>query len=330
MKRRDFIAMLGGTIAAWPVSAHAQQGEHMRRIGVLMGYKETDPEVNAILSEFTQGLAGLGWTNGRNLRIDVRWAAGGSARAKAFARELLSMTPDVVLAVGGPAPVVALRDETHTLPIVFARVSDPVGQGLVASLARPGGNVTGFSNFEPEMAGKWLETLEAIAPHIIRVVVIGNPETSVLDVFFRSIVAASGSLTVETVRTPIQNVDDIKRAIAAAGDKPGGGLIVVPDAFNSSNRAAIIAQASQYRVPAIYPFRIYPSEGGLVSYGIESKEQLRGAASYVDRILNGEKPAELPVQMPTTFDLVINLKTAKALGLTVPPTLLAIADQVIE
>jgi putative ABC transport system substrate-binding protein len=240
------------------------------------------------------------------------------------------MTPDVVLAVGGPAPVVALRDETHTLPIVFARVSDPVGQGLVASLARPGGNVTGFSNFEPEMAGKWLETLEAIAPHIIRVVVIGNPETSVLDVFFRSIVAASGSLTVETVRTPIQNVDDIKRAIAAAGDKPGGGLIVVPDAFNSSNRAAIIAQASQYRVPAIYPFRIYPSEGGLVSYGIESKEQLRGAASYVDRILNGEKPAELPVQMPTTFDLVINLKTAKALGLTVPPTLLAIADQVIE
>ncbi|MGA9431044.1 MAG: ABC transporter substrate-binding protein [Xanthobacteraceae bacterium] len=263
------------------------------------------------------------------MSIDDRWVSGNAALAQQFARELLDMSPDLIVAVGF-APTAVLRDATRTVPIVFARLSDPVGLGFVTNLARPGGNVTGFTNFEPSIAGKWLQTLKGIAPETVRVAVLANPEVSLLDSYFRSITSVAGALSVEPVQAPVRNRDDIEHAIAATNDKSGGGLIVLPDGFTISNGTTIIAQAAKYRLPAIYPFRFFVSDGGLVSYGINTNEELRGAASYVDRILKGEKPANLPVQEPTKFELVVNLKTAKALGLTVPPNMLALADEVIE
>lgn len=239
------------------------------------------------------------------------------------------MSPDVILTTG-TASIAALRAETQTVPVVFTRVSDPVGQGFVDNLAKPGGNVTGFSNFEPAIAGKWLQTLKEIAGDIVRVVVIANPETSALDNYFRAVVAVSGTLGVEPVRAPIHNFDDIESTIAAAADAKGGGLIILPDALILNYRAPVIAAARKYRLPAIYPFRLFAKEGGLVSYGIDTTEQFRGAASYVHRILRGEKPGDLPVQAPVKFELVINLTTAKALGLTISPALLSIADDLIE
>ncbi len=328
MQRREFIAGLGSA-AAWTMVARAQQPERPRRIGVLQSSAETDPEGRSNLTTFEKSLDRLGWTVGRNLIIEYRWANGDLDRARTLARELLSATPDVILATG-TAAVAVLREDTHTVPVVFARVTGPVELGFVASLARPGGNVTGFTNFDYSMGGKWLQTLKEIAPDIRRVVVIGNPDSSTLDGYFSSIAADSPSLAVEPVRAAVHNPEEITRAISGSGEQQGGGLIVVPDAFTLSNRALVVAQAMQHRVPAIYPFRFFAAEGGLVSYGINTNEQYVGAAGYVDRILKGEKPANLPVQQPTKFELVINLKTAKALGLSVPSALLTRADEVIE
>ena len=326
MQRREFIAGLGSA-AAWTTLARAQQPERKKRIGVLQSNAETDPEGRSNLTTFVKNLDGLGWTVGRNLIIDYRWANGDVDRARSLAKELLSATPDVILATG-TAAVAVLREQTHTVPVVFARVTGPIELGFVASFARPGGNVTGFINFDYSIGGKWLQTLKEIAPDTRRVVVIGNPDSSTLDGYFRSIAADSLSLAVEPVRAAVRNLEEITRAISGSGE--GGGLIVVPDAFTLSNRAVLVAQAMQQLVPAIYPFRFFAAEGGLVSYGINTNEQYVGAARYVDRVLKGEKPANLPVQQPTKFELVINLKTAKALGLTVPPSLLARADEVIE
>ncbi|HXQ84342.1 MAG TPA: ABC transporter substrate-binding protein [Xanthobacteraceae bacterium] len=332
MKRRDFITLLGGAAAlgGWPLAdAGAQQGGRVRRVAALIGTpKDSDTEAN--IAAFEKTLQSLGWALGRDVAIDYRFGAAiDPARAQTLAKELLATAPDVVLVLG-IAPLAALRNETRSVPIVFTRISDPVGQGFVASLAKPGGNVTGFSNFEPAMAGKWLQTLKDVAPAVTRVAVIANPDASALDDYFRAITAPAAALGVEPVRAAVHNLDDIQRAIAAMSEKSGGGLVILPDGLVINNRAAVIAAAATYRVPAIYPFRVFASEGGLVAYGVNTNEQFRGAASYVDRILKGEKPADLPVQAPDKFEFVVNLKTAKALGLTVSPNLLLTADEVIE
>ncbi len=329
VKRREFIALLGGAAAGWPLAARAQQGGRVRWVAALIGPpKDSDTEAN--IAAFEKTLQSLGWTLGRDVAIDYRFGAAiDPARARTLAKELLATMPDVVLVLGS-APLAALRDETRTVPIVFTRVSDPVEQGFVASLPKPGGNVTGFSNFEPAMAGKWLQTLKDVAPAVTRVAVIANPDGAPLDNYFQAITAPATALGVEPVRAAVHNLDDVQRAIAAISEKPGGGLVILPDPVTLSNRAAVIALAAKYRVPAIYPFRVYASEGGLVAYGVNTNEQFRGAAVYVDRILKGEKPADLPVQAPDKFELVVNLKTAKALGITVSPNLLLTADDVIE
>jgi putative ABC transport system substrate-binding protein len=295
----------------------------------LSGLSATDPDAVSDKEAFESSLQNFGWTVGRNLIIDYRWSAVDAAHARAFAKELLSLSPDVVLTTG-TGSIAALRVETRTVPIVFTRVSDPVGQGIVDNLAKPGGNVTGFSNFEPAIAGKWLQILKEIAPNIVRVAVIANPETSDLESYFRAVVRVSNALAIEPVSAPIRDLDDIERAMAAAAETAGGGLIIVPDAIVLGNRALVFALARKYRLPAIYPFRFFANEGGLVSYGIDTKEQFREAALYVDRILHGENPGDLPVQAPVKFELVINLRTAKALGINVPPSLLAVADELIE
>jgi putative tryptophan/tyrosine transport system substrate-binding protein len=328
MRRRDFIKGIAGSATAWPLAARAQQTETVRRIGVLMATPESDPEVQAWKKAFEQRLAELGWTDGRNVRIDYHWAGGDPAFSRTFAKEMLSIGPDVILAVG-TASLVALREETHTVPIVFARVSNPVEQGFVASLAKPGANVTGFSNFDPTMSGKWLQTLRDIAPSISRVAMVANPRESDLVHYFRSFTAAASS-SIEPIEAAVQNLDELQGAIAKVADKPGGAIIFIPDAFIISNRTAVIAQATKYHLPAIYPFRFFATEGGLASYGISGTEQFHGAATYEDRILKGEKPANLPVQSPSKFELVINLKAAKAIGLTVPRPMLLLADEVIE
>jgi putative ABC transport system substrate-binding protein len=327
--RREFISALGGASLAWPLAARAQQGDRMQRIGVLMATQESDPETQSWKKAFVQRLEELGWTDGRNVRIDYRWANGDAALSRTLARELLGMAPDVVLAVG-VASLSALQQETRTVPIVFARVSNPVERGFVASLAKPGGNVTGFSNFEPAMAGKWLQTLKDIAPGINRVALIADPEESDLDGYFGSLTTTAGLLAVEPIQEAVHNLDEMARAIAKVADKPGAGLIFIPDGFTIANRAAVIAQVTKYHLPAIYPFSFFASDGGLASYGINGDEQFRQAAGYVDRVLKGEKPADLPVQAPTKFELVINLKTAKMLGLDIPQPMLLLADEVIE
>jgi putative tryptophan/tyrosine transport system substrate-binding protein len=289
----------------------------------------SDPDAQADFAAFEDTLRNLGWIVGRNIMIDYRWSGGNPERDGALAKELLKMPPDVLIAVG-TAAVGALREKTQTVPIVFARVSDPVTKGLVASFAKPGGNITGFSNFELTMGGKWLEMLKEIAPNVARVTVIANPGTSDLDGFFRSVVAASSVLSIETVKAPVHDLHDMESAMAKAANKSDAGVIVPPDGFMISNRDAVIARAKELRLPAIYAFRFFAIAGGLVSYGIRTTEQFRGVASYVDRILKGEKPGNLPVQAPTKFELVINLKTAKAIGLTIPPAFLLRADEVIE
>ena len=329
MRRREFITLLGGAAAAplfRPCAADAQ-GSRVRRVAVLVSQTKNS-DVQANNDAFEKGLQELGWTLGRDLVIDYSFGATDPARAASSAKELLAMAPDVVVAVGF-APLGAFRDQT-TVPIVFARVSNPVEQGFVKSLAKPGGNITGFSNFEPAMAGKWLQTLKDVAPSIERVALMANPYTSALDNYFSSVATPAHSLAVEPIRTPVQNLDDVQHVIAAIAEKPGGGLIVLPDGLTLGNRATVIGLAAKYRVPAIYPFRVCASDGGLVAYGVDTNVQFRGAASYVDRIIKGEKPGDLPVQAPDKFELVINLKTAKALGLTVSPNLLSIADEVIE
>jgi putative ABC transport system substrate-binding protein len=303
----------------------------MRRVGVLMAFDENDPEAKAYLTGFTQGLADLGWTNSRNLSVDVRWAAGNVDRMRASAKELLDLHPDVILAHGTPATA-AFQRETQTIPIVFASVSDPVGDGFVASLRRPGGNITGFISQEATMAGRWLELLTEIAPGVKRVAALFNPDTApsggqyVLPAFE----AAARSFKVAPIEAPIHGVAEIGAVITSLGREPGGGLVVMPDTFVESHRAHIILLAARNNVPAAYPDSVWARDGGLLSYGPNRADIFRRSAAYVDRILRGAEPAELPVQLPTKFVLAVNAKTAKALGLTVPPSVLARADEVIE
>jgi ABC-type uncharacterized transport system substrate-binding protein len=325
--RRAVIAALVSA-ATWPIGARAQQ-ERMRRVGVLMGIAN-DSEGQARVVAFREAMQKLGWTEGRNLRVDYRWVAGDADQARADAAEVLGLKPDVILA-NGTASVAALRHVTSTVPIVFVVGLDPVESGFVASLARPGGNITGFTTFEPEMGGKWLEVLKEVAPSVVRIALIFNPETQPAHAtFLRSVEAAAPRFAVEPTKTPIHGVTEIEGTIAAFGRAPGGGLIVLPDVFTSTNRDAIIASASQHRVPAVYPFPFFARRGGLMSYGIDLIDLFRRSASYVDRILVGTRPDELPVQTPSKFELIINLKTARALGLEVPQSLLFRADDVIE
>jgi putative tryptophan/tyrosine transport system substrate-binding protein len=331
MPRRDFIAALGSA-AAWPLAARAQQAGGMRRIGVLTTFGDSDALAQGWDGAFRKGLDESGWHHGRNVQIDYRWAAGDADRLQAFAKELVALQPDVILAVTTPA-VAALLRETRTLPIVFAQVSDPVGSGFVASLARPGANVTGFTNIniESSIGGKWLQLVKEIAPAVRRVAMIYNPPTSPFAGYYlRPFEAAGPTYGVQASAVAVHGEADIEKAIDALAREPGGGFVVLPDTFTGIHRDRIVSLAARYRLPAVYPFRWFVEIGGLLSYGIDSNDMFRRAASYVDRILKGAKPADLPVQAPTKYELVINLKTAKALGLTVPDKLLAIADEVIE
>ncbi len=331
MRRRQFITLLGGAAAACPLAVRAQQGERMRRIGALIGGAETDPESRARVAALREGLEQRGWSEGRNLRIDYRWASADSDRIRAFAAELVATAPEAIFAHTTPATT-RLLEATRNIPIVFASVSDPIGDGIVASFARPGGNVTGFTNVEASIGGKWLEILKELSPAVARVGFLFNPATSPGggSYFLRPFEAAAPLFNVQPISTPVEDVVDIERAVAPLAVGANGGLIVNSDVFTTRHRAAIIAAAARHRVPAIYPFAYFAADGGLAAYGTDVRDLWRRAASYIDRILRGEKPADLPVQAPTKFELVINLKTAKALSLNIPAMLLARADEVIE
>ena len=327
MRRREFITLLGGT-CAWPLSARAQQTGSVRRIGVLIGFAESDPSVRSWLAAFRGALAKLGWTEGSNLRIELRWAGDDPDRMKTFAKELVDLRPDAILSVTTPVTSALVR-ETQTIPIVIVNVADP--SRFITSLARPGGNVTGFAVDEPGMGGKRLELLRQIAPSVTRVALLFNPATTVpVKFYMSSIEAAASSFAIQASTAPVNAKDEIEGVIAALAGNRGAGLIVMPDLFNTVNRDLIIALAARYRVPAIYFFRSFADAGGLISYGGDFAEQYPQAAGYIDRILKGEKPADLPIQMPTKVALVINLKTARALGLDVPLYLQQFADEVIE
>jgi putative ABC transport system substrate-binding protein len=329
VKRRKFITLLGGAAAGWPLAAHAQQGERLRRIGVFMPGVADDAEFQARNAAFLQEFGELGWTVGRNVRIDYRWGAGDPDRIRTFAAEIVGLAPEAIL--GNSTPVLAaLRKETQTIPIVFTGVSDPVGGGFVASLARPGGNLTGFANFEPEMGGKWLQELKQVAPSVNRIAFLLNRQNASWASLFRAIEAVAPTFGVTASAIDARDATEIEHAITAFGGQPKGGLIVQPDGLTSAHRQLIIELAAKLGLPAIYPFRFFVTGGGLMAYGVNPIDQFRRAASYIDRILRGAKPGDLPVQAPTKFELVINLKTAKALGLDIPPTLLARADEVIE
>jgi putative tryptophan/tyrosine transport system substrate-binding protein len=330
MRRREFITFLGGAAAAWPLAAAAQQPDRMRLIGILMGYAENDPAAQSDVATLRGALARLGWTEGSNLRIELRWGGDDPDRVNTVAKELVDLQPDAIL--GHTTPVIAaLARETRTIPIVLANVADPIGSGFAASFAHPGGNMTGFTNFEPEMGGKWLELLREIAPRTLHVALLFNPATAPpLQLYMSSIQAAASSFAVQTNAAPIHTKDEIEGVIAAQARNPGAGLIVMPDSFNTINRELIVALVARYAVPAIYFNRFHAEAGGLIAYGTDFVELFRQAAGYIDRILKGEKPSDLPIQRPTKFDLTINLKTAKTLGLSVPPNLLATADTVIE
>ena len=328
MRRRTFIAALGGAVA-WPLMARAQQPERMRHIGVLMNTVADDPVGQTRIAAFLQGLQELGWSVGRNVQIDTRWAAGDADRIRRYASELAALAPDVIVATGS-ATVGPLRQATHSLPIVFVTTVDPVGGGFVESLARPGTNATGFTAFEYGMSGKWLELLKQIAPAVTRVAVIRDPEIASGAGQFGAIQSVAPSFAVELRPIGLRDVAEMERAIAAFGRLTNGGLIVTPSALTLVLRATIIALAARHKLPAIYPSRHFVAAGGLICYGPDLVEQYRQAATYIDRILKGEKPADLPVQAPTKYELAINLKTANSLGLEVPQSLLARADEVIE
>jgi putative tryptophan/tyrosine transport system substrate-binding protein len=330
VRRRDVIAGLT-TAAAWPVLVRAQQGERVRRIGVLMWLDENDPLAKARISEFAQALADLGWADGRNVRMDLRWAGNDINRIRALAHELVGLQPDIIVATSTPMTV-AVQRETRTIPIVFLGVSDPVASGLVARLDRPSGNITGFAVWEATLGGKWLELLLEIAPRLKRITIMFNPGTApyVTSNYLPSLEAAARSFRVEPIAAPVHDDDEIANVTTLLGREPKGGLIVMPDVFSYDHRTAIISLARAKQVPAVYQDSVFARDGGLLSYGPNTKDIYHRAASYVDRILRGTKPAELPVQLPTKFEMAVNLKTAKALGLTIPPNLLAIADEVIE
>jgi putative tryptophan/tyrosine transport system substrate-binding protein len=326
--RRKFLATLGGA-ASWPLAARAQQRERMRRIGVLLPYAADDREGQARLAAFQQALAELGWSDGGNVRIDTRWGAGDPDRYRQYAAELVALAPDVVLAVT-TAVAAALQRETRSVPIVFAQAADPVGAGVVASLARPGGNTTGFTTFEYGLSPKWLALLKEIAPHVTRVAVLRDPTTAAELGLLGGIQSVASPLRVELSLIDARNIGEMERAVAAFAREPNGGQIVFASALASLHRDLIISLAARHRLPTVFTDRAFVTAGGLASYGPNRVEQYRPAAGYVDRILKGEKPADLPVQAPTKYELVINLTTAKTLGLEVPPTLLARADEVIE
>jgi putative tryptophan/tyrosine transport system substrate-binding protein len=330
MRRRDFIALIGGAGLGWPLAARAQQAERARRIGVLMARKPDDPQGQKQFAALRQGLLELGWSEGKTLHIETRWTVADAAEALKFAQELIGLKAEVLVANGTPS-LVAARQATSTIPTVFVSVADPVGQGFVPSLARPGGNVTGFSAEEAGMGGKWLELLKELAPRATRIAVIYNPQTApYAPMFFPTMQAAAPKMAIALSMSPVHAAADLERVIVDVAREQGGGLIVVPDSFIFGQRQRITALAAKYRLPAMYPLGIFISDGGLVAYGIDRIDMFHRAADYVDRILRGASPVELPVQGPTKFELAINLKTAKALGLNVPSSMLLSADEVIE
>ena len=328
MRRREFIALISGA-AAWPLAARAQQPERMRRIGVLMPGTADDAEYQARMAALLQGLQQLGWSDGRNVRIDTRWAAGDANLMRKYAAELVALAPDVILAPGSTS-MGPLLQATRTVPIVFTTLLDPVGAGFVDSLARPGGNVTGFIAFEYGLSGKWLELLKQIAPSLTRVAILRDPATAAGIGQFAAIQSVAPSFAVELRPIDVREAGEIERAVTAFAGSSKGGLIVTAAAGSAVHRDLIVTLAARHKLPTVYSTRVFVTSGGLISYGPDRVGQYRQAAAYIDRILKGEKPGDMPVQAPTKYELVINLKTAKALGLTVPPTLLASADEVIE
>jgi putative tryptophan/tyrosine transport system substrate-binding protein len=329
MKRRDFITLLGGAIAACPLTLKAQQAGRMRRIGVLFASAQGDAAVDLALLKNT--LQELGWTGGRNILIETRWAAADVDRIETLARELVSLQPDLIVAQTTPV-VAALQRETKTIPIVFVVVADPVGSGFVASLPHPGGNVTGFINLESSLSGKWIEVLKDIVPGVTHASLMFNPETAPVAYYQQPFETAARSSGIEPTAAPIRTEADVQRVFASLEDKPKTGLVMMPDAFTAvrHNLDLVISLAARYRVPTVYPYRNMVDAGGLISYGVDPADLFRRAPTYIDRILKGANPADLPVQLPTKFEMAINLKTAKALNLDVPPSLLARADEVIE
>jgi putative ABC transport system substrate-binding protein len=335
MTRREFITLLGGAAAAaslsWPLASRAQDAGPVRRVGVLTSMGESDLEAQSMIAAFHQALLEAGWADGRNLRIDHRWAAGIPGRIETFAKQLVALQPDAIVAYTTPS-VAALRKETAIIPIVFVQVSDPIGAGFIANLAHPGGNVTGSTNFEPSMAGKWVEMIRETVPAVARIAILFNPETApyVGRFYQRPFEAAARSFGIQPQANPVRGEREIEGVVTALQGEPRGTLVVMPDSFNIVHRERIIALAARHRVPAIYPYGFAVREGGLLSYGVDQVDLFRRAGGYVGRILKGAKPAELPVQAPTKFEIVVNLKAAKALGVEVPQTLLAIADEVVE
>jgi putative tryptophan/tyrosine transport system substrate-binding protein len=327
MQRRQFITLLGGAAIAWPIVAQAQP-ERMRRIGVVMAYAESDPNGQAQVAAFQQQLQKLGWMEGSNIQIDFRYSAADPARIRALALELLSLRPDLMVSNSNLVTTI-LQSEVRSIPLVFVSVSDPIGSGFIKDLARPGGNVTGFANFQPSMGGKWLEKLREIAPQVERIGLLLRPEPPNIG-YLRSAEAAANSLKIKLVGLEAQSSSEIERVVATFAGESHGGLIIAPNVVNFANSDLIVTLATRYRLPAIYPFAFYAKQGGLISYGFDAADQFRQGAVYVDKILRGAKPADLPVQHPTKFEIVINLKAAKALGLTVPNSIQQLADEVID
>jgi putative ABC transport system substrate-binding protein len=328
LRRREFIAGLGG-VAAWPLAASGQQAQRMRRIGVLMPGDENDPVRKDRLYAFTQALAELGWTDGRNAWMDLRWYGDDNNRIRALAQELVGLRPDIIATVGAPAAA-AVQMETRTIPIVFATVGDPVAQRIVARLNQPGGNITGFALYEPTLGGKWLELLSEIAPGLKRAAIMFDPDTAAVSAYMPPLDTAARSLKLVLTIAPVRSDVEIETTITALGRELGGGLVVMPDVFMTAHPAPIISAAARNNVPAVYPHSDYPRDGGLLSYGPDLVDNYRRAASYVDRILRGEKPGDLPVQFPVKYEMVVNRKAATALGLAIPPSILLRADEIIE
>jgi putative ABC transport system substrate-binding protein len=329
MKRRDFITLLGGAAAVWPMAARAQQAGGMRRVGVFMRLLESDPVTKGYLAAFAQGLAPLGWSESRNLRIVLRISGGDDTSAKAAAADLVRQNPEVILSHGTETSRI-MQQNTRTIPIVFTTVTDPVGSGLVESLARPGGNTTGFTNFEFSMAGKWLELLKEVAPALKNIAIIFNPDNAAMPGQLHAIALAAPALGLQVTEAKVSDRGDIERAINAIAQTPNAGFIVLPENLVVSNRDLIVGMAARHRLPSVYSDRFNIKSGGLLSYGADTDDLYRRAASYTDRILRGEKPSDLPVQQPTKFELVVNLKTAKAIGLSIPESFLLRANDVIE
>jgi len=331
MRRREFLYALGSAAAGWPLAARAQQSDRTRRIGVLMAHPEGDPEFQDYAGAFRDALRDLGWIEDRNIRFDFRWGALDDAEVRRrSAHELVALRPDLILTQNTP-PTASLLQQTQTIPVIFVVVADPIGSGSVKSLSRPGGNATGFTIMEPTIAGKWVELLKGIAPGITRTALLFNPATApYADVYIRPFQAAASSVALEATATPVHDASELESAIAAQARRLGGGLVVIPDGFLNVHRSAIVSLAARYSLPAVYPWRFFAEAGGLLSYGAEMRDEFKLAAGYADRILKGEKPTDLPVQAPTKYELVINMPTAKALGLNVSQQFQQLADKVIE